>query len=127
MTILKNLKPETLALIVALGLVFGTFPVYGCPTLLCLAAALALRLNAPALQAVNYMASPLQLALLVPFHRVGERLLPAQTAPAGLVSAFAAASTRAVAGWFCVGIPLGILLYFLLRLALGRGSMKFAS
>jgi uncharacterized protein (DUF2062 family) len=125
MTALKNLNPEALALIVALGLVFGTFPVYGCSTLLCLLAALVLRLNAPAVQAVNYLATPLQLALLVPFHRVGRLLFPSQAAPAGLVSAFAAASLRAVAGWFCVGLPLGILLYVLVRVTL-RGSIKVA-
>src|SRR2546426_6925400 len=66
---LEGASAETIALSVALGLVFGMFPVYGCPTLLCAAAAIVLRLNSPAVQLVNYLISPLQLALLVPFNR----------------------------------------------------------
>src|SRR5580692_2926222 len=42
-----GLSPETIALILVLGLVLGVFPVFGCPTLLCIVAALAFRLNLP--------------------------------------------------------------------------------
>ena len=51
--------------------VLGAFPVYGCPTILCGLAAVALRLNLPALQLVNQMATPVQIALLLPFSRTG--------------------------------------------------------
>jgi len=125
---LEGVGAETIALIVALGLVFGTFPMYGFPTLLCAAAAILLRLNWPALQLVNYLISPLQLALLVPFNRVGARLLPAQSAgPApGLPGIFHpdlwrlafslwTATLHAIVGWFCICAPLGILLYLTLH------------
>lgn len=69
--------PEVLALSLAFGLVLGVFPMYGIPTLLCAGAAVVLRLNHPALQLVNLLSSPLQFALFMPFHRLGERLLPA--------------------------------------------------
>ena len=36
-------EPQDLALVVAIGCVLGTFPVYGVPTLLCIIAARALR------------------------------------------------------------------------------------
>jgi hypothetical protein len=46
--------------------------VVGIPTVLCAGVALALlRLNLPAIQAANYAAMPLQLALIVPFVRLG--------------------------------------------------------
>ena len=52
---LRGMSPEAMALSIALGFVLGVFPVPGCPTLLCALAALALRLNGPAVQAVNYL------------------------------------------------------------------------
>ena len=45
---LEGIAPETMALSVALAVLLGVFPVYGCPTLLCAGAALLLRLNLPA-------------------------------------------------------------------------------
>ena len=132
---LEGVAAETIALIVALGLVFGTFPMYGCPTLLCAAAAILLRLNWPALQLVNYLISPLQLVLLVPFNRVGARLFPAYAAsPAPglpviwqLALSCWTAAMHAVVGWFCICAPLGILLYLTVhhiirRRRRGKGS-----
>ena len=54
---------DDIPLVLAVGFVLGTFPVYGIPTLLCVAAARALRLNPAALLAVNQLATPIQLAL----------------------------------------------------------------
>ena len=102
-------SPELLALSLAVGLVLGIFPVYGIPTLLCTVAAVAFRLNLPALQLVNALTSPLQLALLIPFHHLGERLLPA--AHWGGVWDLAA---RAIAGWLLVSVPVGVPLYLAL-------------
>jgi uncharacterized protein (DUF2062 family) len=70
----QGITPEKLALSVALGIALGIFPVLGSTTLLCAAAGLFLGLNQPALQSVNYIAYPLQLGLLIPFFRFGERL-----------------------------------------------------
>jgi uncharacterized protein (DUF2062 family) len=121
----EGVTADTIALSVALGLVFGIFPVYGCPTLLCAAAALILRLNAPAIQFVNYLTSPLQLALFIPFNRVGERLFPSHAAApepgfAGIVSSLSTTATHAIVGWFCLCAPLGIFLYLTLGYVLRR-------
>ncbi len=67
----QGMTPRDLALAVAIGLVLGTFPVIGATTLLCIAASIFLRLNLPALQSVNWIASPLQLILLIPFFNLG--------------------------------------------------------
>ena len=73
----QGITPEKLALSVALGITLGIVPVLGSTTILCALAGLALGLNQPALQAVNYIAYPLQLALLIPFYRLGEGLFHA--------------------------------------------------
>ncbi len=73
----KGLSPEALAWSVAVGLALGITPLYGTSTVLCLGVASAFRLNQPAMQVANYLAYPLQLALLIPFIRLGERLFGA--------------------------------------------------
>lgn len=116
-----GLSGDSMAITLAVGLVLGTFPVYGCPTVLCLLAALVLRLNAPALQLVNQLSSPLQLALLVPFARLGGRILGSSASVSGsILSRFSELTLQAVAGWFCISVPLGALVYFVVSQALRR-------
>jgi uncharacterized protein (DUF2062 family) len=123
---MQGLSGDSIAIILAVGLVLGTFPVYGCPTVLCLLAALTFRLNVPALQVVNQLSSPLQLALVIPFARLGERILgdqflgsPATTANT-ILSRFSELTRQAVTGWLCISVPLGFLLYIVLSYALRR-------
>jgi hypothetical protein len=107
-----GMTPERTALILALGFVLGTFPLLGLAAILCAVAALLFRLNMPALQAVGQIVTPLQYALLLPLARVGARVL-------GFYPGVAGAAINAVAGWCCVCVPLGFVLYaaliFLLR------------
>jgi hypothetical protein len=123
---LKGLSPETIALILALGLVLGVFPVFGCPTLLCAMAAVSFRLNLGAIQVVNQVSSPLQLALLIPLGRAGARILGAGSPHFGSgnnIAALAGAAGDAVAGWFCLCLPLGIVLYLVFLFAL-RSALR---
>jgi chromate transport protein ChrA len=112
---IEGLTTEEAALYLALGLALGTFPLPGLPTLLCVLAAAALRLNFPSLQLVNHLSSPLQIALLIPYASVGSRILGSQTTPkwGGLV-------LGAIAGWFCMTVPAAILLYFALVYAVRK-------
>jgi uncharacterized protein (DUF2062 family) len=73
----QGITPEKIALSVALGAALGVFPAIGLSTTLCAIAALFLRLNLPAIQIVNYFVYPLQIALLLPFFRLGEKLFRA--------------------------------------------------
>src|SRR5579863_4620368 len=75
--LLQGVTPEKIALSVALGAALGVFPVLGSTTALCAIAAIVLRLNLPAIQIVNYFMYPAQIALLVPFFRLGEKLFRA--------------------------------------------------
>jgi len=119
---------DTLALSLVLGFVLGLFPVYGCPTLFCIAAAATLRLNLPTLQMANCASTPIQLGLIVVFHQAGERLLRScglelplhiLGAPRWMEYVFSGAA-QAIAGWFCLCVPTGILLYMALGCVLRR-------
>lgn len=77
----QGVTPEKIALSIALGAALGLFPGIGWTTALCAIAALVLRLNLPAIQIVNYCMYPAQIALLIPFFRLGERLFRAPHLP----------------------------------------------
>jgi uncharacterized protein (DUF2062 family) len=85
----QGVTPEKMALSLALGGALGVFPALGCTTLLCLIAAIVLRLNLPAIQIVNYFVYPAQIALLVPFFRCGEKLFRAPHFPISVPQIYA--------------------------------------
>lgn len=84
----QGVSPEKIALSVALGVALGVFPALGWTTALCAVAAFALRLNLPAIQIVNYFMYPVQLALLLPFFRFGEKLFGAKHLPISIAQIF---------------------------------------
>jgi len=128
----QGISPRRLALTLALGFAVGCIPVVGIPTVLCAGLALALRLNLPAIQAANYAAMPLQLALIVPFARLGGRMLssaqPAAAVPdawlhlsaPGLMAQSGAFMGHALAGWILVAAPAVLILFAPLTLILRR-------
>jgi uncharacterized protein (DUF2062 family) len=77
----QGVTPEKIAMGMALGIAIGVAPMIGSTTILCGLAAFAFRLNPAAIQVVNYVMSPLQLALLIPFIRAGERMFGASHSP----------------------------------------------
>jgi hypothetical protein len=107
---LEQLPAEQVALLLPVGLVLGVFPIPIIPTFLCLAAAFTLRLNAAALQLLNNVTSPLQLALLLPLARAGAWFCAGEEGvPAfGMIGKVA---LQAVMGWALICVPLGALLY----------------
>ena len=125
----QGLTPEKLALTIALGIVLGTIPVLGSTSITCAAVAAILGLNQAAIQGVNYLVYPLQIALLIPFLRLGSMLFgdngfrlgleEIQTmAQSGVLNAIATlwnATLHAIAAWVLVAIPLATILYFALR------------
>ncbi len=133
----RGVTPGKLSLSLALGAGLGVLPVLGTTTVVCAVAAAALRLNQPAVQAANYLVYPLQLALYLPFLRLGTHLfggspisvsmaqLRAQLAAdlPGTVGRYAAANLRAIAAWALV-VPLAVaLLQLLLRPVLARSPL----
>lgn len=73
----QGVSPHHLALSCALGITLGIFPILGSTTLLCFLAGILFKLNQPAIQAVNYLIYPVQLALFPVFIRTGEKLFHA--------------------------------------------------
>ena len=73
--------PQKIALTVTLGICISAFPLVGTTSILCFIVGLWLRLNQPILQLVNWLASPLQMGLLLAFVRLGEHLTRAQRVP----------------------------------------------
>jgi len=124
----QGVTPRELALSLALGLTLGLIPVLGISTALCVVAALALRLNMPAMQLVNYLLTPLQLLLIIPFLRFGEMLTRAPRFPVTLesglallshgaleaVAILAVAIMHATLGWMVLAPPLVYSLYRIL-------------
>ena len=74
----QGLSPENIALTVAVGLTIAVNPVVGTTTILCFAAAWALGLNQPIIQAINWSSYALQLLLIFPFIRLGEKIFRAE-------------------------------------------------
>lgn len=132
--LLQGVSPGRLALALALGLVVGVFPVLGTTTALCALAAVALRLNQPAIQVANYLAYPLQLLLFIPFFQAGAALLGAPPVTftltqlqaeltadlGGTMLRYLAANLRAVAAWAVVAPVAIALLQWALRALLSR-------
>ena len=84
----QGITPENIALSIALGITLGITPVIGSTSILCLLAAILLRLNIPAIQLVNYLAYPLQIAMLVPFLRMGQWIFSAPPAAISVAEIF---------------------------------------
>ncbi len=128
----QGITPLRLALTLALGFAIGCIPVIGIPTVLCAGLALALRLNLPAIQAANYAAMPLQLALIVPFVRLGRWIFSAHSAPLltpGALEHFSVLNVaknmsglagEALLAWLVAAIPAVLLMTVAFNLMLRR-------
>lgn len=68
----QGTTPREIALGVAISSVLAVFPVLGSTTILTTGFALLFRLNLPLIQLVNFTVYPIQIALLIPFMKLGE-------------------------------------------------------
>ena len=126
----QGITPEKIALSIALGITLGVTPVLGSTSILCFLAAVLLRLNAPAIQLVNYLVYPLQFALLIPFIRMGEWIFAAR--PTGIslaqignliradawnaIATLWTATMHALVAWLAIGSLASVVIYLLLAL-----------
>ncbi|HPF26717.1 MAG TPA: DUF2062 domain-containing protein [Steroidobacteraceae bacterium] len=125
----QGIAPQKLALSLALAVVIGLIPILGVSTALCAIVALAFGLNMPAMQLVNYVLSPLQLLLIIPFVRLGESLTGAPAFPITIASGLELLSqgvlpairvlwdaiVHAALAWILVAPPAALLLFVALR------------
>lgn len=125
----QGISPEKIALGVAISLVISIFPVIGVTTGMCALASIVLRLNLPAMQIVNYLAYPLQIALLIPFFHFGALLFGVEPLPLSgseLLAMFKAdfwdaiaqlwdTTIRAIVAWCLICLPAVALAYYALK------------
>jgi uncharacterized protein (DUF2062 family) len=124
----QGITPEKLALSLAFGICLGVFPVLGSTTILCSLAAILFRLNLPAINLINWFVYPLQIALIMPFIRMGEKILGAAPIPYTLtqmvamlhtdmwatITALWQTTVHAIFAWFVVGPLMIVILYKIL-------------
>jgi uncharacterized protein (DUF2062 family) len=136
----QGVTPEKMALSLALGVALGVFPVLGSTTALCALAAFLWRLNLPAIQIVNYFVYPLQVALLIPFFRLGEKLFGAPHLPLSVSQILAAVHANfwgaarflwttiwhAAVAW-CLIAPLFVSLAYVILVPLLRRTVRMRS
>jgi uncharacterized protein (DUF2062 family) len=120
---------ERLAVSLALGITVGLIPLYGFTTLIVGCIALSLRLNFVLMQVAHYIVYPLQIALLVPFLKLGDAIMRHsdfslsvkqyvhlfKTDFWGTMHQLWLLNLTAVMIWVVLAIPLFILLYFSIR------------
>jgi uncharacterized protein (DUF2062 family) len=137
----QGMTPEKLVLCLALGICLSCCPILGITTTLCALAALSLRLNLAAIQLANYAAAPLQLVLLLPFIRLGERIFHTEklplsireittrfhSAPWATVKALWTWEWHAVVAWLFVAVPCVLVLKLLLKAILMRVNFGSAA
>jgi len=128
----QGISPRRLALTLALGFAIGCIPVVGVTTAICMLVAACLRLNFPAIQAANWAAMPFQVALIVPFVRLGGRLFgfgSANTIAMGTllhapsfktISTFGWLAGQALLAWLVIAIPAVLLMTATLTVLLRR-------
>jgi hypothetical protein len=124
----QGVTPQKIALTIALGINLAMFPILGSTTLLCAAVAFWLKLNQPIIQLVNWLAYPLQFAMLLPFIRIGERLTRApqvtfsipqmlqkfHDAPGKFLGEFGMTGVHGIIAWLLIAPILSALIYFAL-------------
>ena len=125
----QGISPDKIALCMSIGVVIGIFPLIGATTVLCAIIALILRLNLPAMQIVNYLIYPLQIALLIPFFQFGAFLFgadPLSVSAQDLMAMFKSdfwgsinrlwgTTLRAIAAWGLICLPATAGAYYILR------------
>lgn len=124
----QGVSPQGLALTCSIAAVLATFPIVGATTLVCILIGVALKLNQPLMQTVNYLMTPVHLLLLPIFVKIGEWLVgaePISLNPQAMMhelmtdwrlflSDYGLAGLHAILAWCLLAPVAGVLLYQLL-------------
>lgn len=133
----SGMTPRKIVLTICLGSVLGIMPLFWGTSLICLVFAHIFRLNHMALQSVNYLAYPLQLALMFPFFRLGTWLIPGTAPltvemiptllqhPAASLSTLAVFALKAVYAWMLTALPIALIAYRILLPSCARMATRF--
>ena len=123
----QGVTPEKLSLSVALGITLGIIPLLGIITILCAFLAIHFRLNAAIMIIFSNLVYPIQLALYIPFIRLGEYTFDMPSIPFSIgemlanirhdwveaINKFGLANLLGLFSWAIVALPLGLVIYYL--------------
>ncbi len=135
----RGVSPRALSHAVAGGFVCGVFPVLGTTTLLTTVSGIALRLNQPVMQSINWLTYPLHLVLIPVFIRLGEHLFGAEPlafsipqlveifaeAPAAFFSRFAMTFAHCIVAWLVVAPFLAVAIVLVIHPVLRRAAERW--
>ncbi len=121
----QGVSPKKLALSVAIGIALGFFPFLGLTTVFSALAAITLRLNMPAIQLVNYLMYPIQIALYIPLIGLGDLIFDVAPFPFtlgqileqlekdlfGTLNILWLANLRGILAWLIFSFPVGFSVY----------------
>ncbi len=137
----QGLSPEKIALTVAVALCIAVNPVIGTTTIGCFVAAWALRLNQPIMQTINWSSYALQLLLIFPFIRLGEKIFHApperrsfaelaalmKADPLGSLAMLSSTIGHAVVAWLLVAPLILAAVYFATLPLIRAASARLAA
>lgn len=137
----QGLSSDRIALTIAVGLCIAIIPIVGVTTILSFTAAWALRLNQPIIQTINWSSYALQLLLIFPFIRLGEKLFHAprmglslnqlvafvKSDPWGALVALSTTFGHALVAWMLVVPFVGALAFFASRPLLRALRVRLAA
>ena len=135
----QGLTPRELALSVAAGCAVGLFPILGTTTILSALVAVRFRLSLPVMQLMTQLVFSLQLALFIPFMRLGEWIYGAEAlrlspndiqqlllhSPLHGVTSLADLLAHAVTGWALVVPPTVYAVYRILTPAFSKLAERY--
>lgn len=125
----QGVTVEKLSWSLAAGLVLGCIPILGVTSALCFVVAVVFRLNHIAIQIANYIAYPIQFALLIPFLHLGNRifgygsmdfnisemLVEFQIDPYIFFEKYVGVALRATGAWAIIGLVSVVVLFFIFK------------
>lgn len=120
-----GLQPTQLAVSISLGALMGTFPLIGVTSVLCFGLAWVFRLNVVIIQAANWLMSPFQILLIIPFYQLGKSVFGSthsfsEDEIQTLLTSFNFSAhlnqllqiqLTAIYGWLMAGLPLSVLVF----------------
>ena len=125
----QGLTPKQLAISLVVSTLVSIFPIFGITTIALTCIALPFRLNLPIMITFSYIVGPLKFLVLIPFINLGasvfgteHTLLTFEAIKASYEASFTETAKAlsyellcGTVGWVLTAIPLGIVLYFILK------------
>ena len=125
----QGLTPQQLAISLVVSILVSVFPIFGISTIALTCIAIPFRLNLPIMIGFSYIVGPLKFLLLIPFINIGafvfgteHTLLTYEAIKLSYETSFWSTIKElsyellcGSLGWTLTAVPLGIVLYFILK------------